>query len=1242
MKKFNLRISTVLFLMSVALIGKDSFPDNAIPGEIILKLSPDTEQIMRPQISTGITTVDYVLSEFGLSSIEPVFPTHERRTDLPDVSRIYKVKYNSEASPLTVARAVSGLPKVLYAEPNTVHEQFETPNDPMYSDQWHLPKISAHLAWNVSHGNSEILIGIVDSGVDMDHPDLADNLWYNEPEMNGTEGVDDDGNGFVDDVWGWDFAFGDNNPDNIGAGNAHGSHVAGLSNAVTDNNVGVAGVAWNIRTIVTKHSDDQAASWIANGMEGIMYAAEMGASVINCSWGGGGYSQYGQDVIDYVTGLGALVVAAAGNSNSDDVHFPAAYEEVMSVAATGSNDNRASFSNYGIWVDVAAPGVSTLATVPEHSYANFSGTSMASPITAGVAGLVKSFFPDLTPQELAMRVAGSTTNIDGFNPGYEGLLGSGRVNAYQGLTYNESDFVEIPPRIALVNASVSDSVGGDGNGLFDRGETVHVSTFYRNYSLGSADEYFVTLTTIDSDLTVEISETGVSPFPSDTSHTILNGLSFSIAEDADPHMGWFALTVNVEGEVFASDTISVVIGKMPVLIVDDDEGTRNADLFYSGILDEMNVLYGKWDHIGSGSPSREALSNFPIVVWLCEWAFPSLDANDRDALRDYMDNGGNLYISGQDLGWDLNENPGDEDQTTFFTDYLHAQWGGDHAGTDWVEGVHGDPIGDGLSFNVYQPELPSSNQYPDWFTPDEESHLIFHYDNGLGFGLRYEGDYRLVYTGMGLEAMGSDMYSTAPEDINNYQRTALTRILGYLNFIHHDPLMDTENFASDFEINAQITGDTSDLENVILYYKTGTMTDFAEVAMSDEGDGNFLGNIPAAESATNVDYYIGTVNSYYSWTNPVGAPENTFSFYAGADTVLPEINFVTLLEDRIDRSGSEVVEAVVSDNTGVGSVALNYSLSSDTNAVIYNVPMTSENNLWSGEILWEDQPGNTVISYYVEATDASTGQNISMSEVLSFKIVNYARVTSWEELDDSGWDTGGGWGVVFINNDVGYGMNDSPGGTYENNANNILTKLEPFDLSPYESAFISFWNACLFEEDKDFGYVELTTDGVDWTTVSTITGVGTMRDEIIDVTDFINDSDLRIRFRMTSDEQNTFVGWYVDDLYLLVDTTFDVSAMEPPAQLPEKFALHQNYPNPFNPTTTISFTVTGVEASASRRTSLQIYDITGRLVGTLVDALLQPGTHSVLWDASQHTSGVYFYRLESGIFSETKKLILLK
>lgn len=330
-------------------------------------------------------------------------------------------------------------PDVLYAEPNYIYKKETIPNDSDYTMQWGLSQINAPEAWDITTGSSNVIIAVVDSGIDLNHPDLKANIWINPGETPGN-GIDDDHNGYVDDVYGWHWYHlpdgtlaGDNN---ITDDNGHGTHVAGIIAAVGNNTQGVTGIMWNATIMPLKFLDQNGDGYLDDAVSAISYATKMGASIISCSWGGSGYSKALKDVIDASS---ALVVCAAGNeyysvNNDISPFYPASFtsENIISVAAVDQNDNLAYFSNYGVnSVDVAAPGTSIYSTWPGSSYGYMQGTSMATPYVSGLAGLIKSIRPDLSNLQIKYTIL---DNVDSISSLAGKILTGGRINALKALT----------------------------------------------------------------------------------------------------------------------------------------------------------------------------------------------------------------------------------------------------------------------------------------------------------------------------------------------------------------------------------------------------------------------------------------------------------------------------------------------------------------------------------------------------------------------------------------------------------------------------------------------------------------------------------------------------------------------------------------------------------------------------------------------------------------------------------------
>ncbi len=307
------------------------------------------------------------------------------------------------------------------------------PNDPRFNEQWALPKIEAVKAWNITHGDPDVVVAVIDSGYTANHPDFAsDNLWTNQPEAVGLPGVDDDGNGYIDDIHGWDFYYHDNTPEDL---NGHGTHVLGTIVATTGNSLGISGAARAVRVAPLRILDAFGGGYETDLIDAIDYATMMGMSVINLSLTGK-TSNALQRSIQGAVAEGLVIVAATGNYNSS-VLWPAAYPETVAVAATDAMDQRAPFSNYGPEVSIAAPGVDVLSlyhAIPYLPFYSMSGTSMATPHVSALLGLLRSLRPDLPPDDLVALMTATAVDANAAShPGRDDYLGAGRIDMYAAL-----------------------------------------------------------------------------------------------------------------------------------------------------------------------------------------------------------------------------------------------------------------------------------------------------------------------------------------------------------------------------------------------------------------------------------------------------------------------------------------------------------------------------------------------------------------------------------------------------------------------------------------------------------------------------------------------------------------------------------------------------------------------------------------------------------------------------------------
>lgn len=483
-----------------------------------------------PQLNAFIRKYDVQRIERWLPNAKP----HEHDGDVY-LNRIYRLILKKDIpADLALTAELKELTSAIgKAELEPVVKKYAIPDDPYIKNQWFLSKVQATEAWKLwdlqageKPGDSTIVIAIVDDGVEYTHPDLEENIWINQDEIPGiyvdladTDGdgyisareainfcgdangdgianlkdvihsnslfVDDsdnDGDGYISNIIGWDTDLSadssDDDNDPMPKNNSHGTHVAGLAGAVTNNGVGVASVAYNISIMPVKATGDETTESINTGYDGMLYAAHAGADIINCSWGGPGYSSFMQNQINVLCDqYDAIIVAAAGNGDdegnpSDEAHYPSGYDNVVSVTAVSSQDIF-SWASYGApdpdnnfyGVDLSAPGENMYSTYLTKiaNYTSLRGTSMASPLVASCFGLLKSFYPDSSREWLIRRLVDNTDPVDDLNPDYAGKIGSGRVNILKALVSDKW------PKLRYV-AHEESIVGGDADSVLNPGE----------------------------------------------------------------------------------------------------------------------------------------------------------------------------------------------------------------------------------------------------------------------------------------------------------------------------------------------------------------------------------------------------------------------------------------------------------------------------------------------------------------------------------------------------------------------------------------------------------------------------------------------------------------------------------------------------------------------------------------------------------------------------------------------------
>ncbi len=464
---------------------------------------------------TGLQDFDRRAAAYSVHAIKRVFPfldhvqpTPKTARNLAALRRTYYVRYHATVAPKHVARMLSAAPGVVYAEPVVINRIFDSdpwervdPNDPLFSDQTYLGHLRLTEAWDEvkgEDGSAPAVIAVVDGGGEWRHEDLRGNVWTNPNEIQ-DNGVDDDNNGFIDDMHGVNFPNGDDSdndptglPHTPGSAN-HGTAVAGTANAVTNNDVGVAGAAWNaeVMHINAGCSHHIADGYICYGYEGVLYAAANGADVINVSWGAlvekDERVRFIDETLHLATDMGALVVAAAGNASLNNdlfLNYPARHPRVLSVGATNKDSRtKSGFSNYGKLVNVFAPGESIATTRSDNRYTTAGGTSFSSPLVAGVAALVKTKFPGMSPDALREQVRLTSESMDAENPGLAGHLGHGFVNALAAIR---------EPAVPAVRLKRWSWIDSDGDSMIASGDQVTITATVGNH-LADAQQLKVAL-----------------------------------------------------------------------------------------------------------------------------------------------------------------------------------------------------------------------------------------------------------------------------------------------------------------------------------------------------------------------------------------------------------------------------------------------------------------------------------------------------------------------------------------------------------------------------------------------------------------------------------------------------------------------------------------------------------------------------------------------------------------------------
>jgi subtilisin family serine protease len=732
-------------IVAAALFARGAFAQRAarpepeyVPGEILIKFVPDAPQaaIFSARDGVGANEVDRFA---GL-----------------DV-RHWKLGQGVSVEAALKVLAAPGLQRSIeYAEPNYLYHAFGAPDDPDFGRLWGLynggltggtkgADVHAAETWMAGFtGSQNVVVAVLDTGIDYNHPDLAANIWTNPGEIPGN-GIDDDGNGYVDDVRGWDFASNDNDPmDEYG----HGTHVAGTIGGSGNNGLGVVGVNWTVKLMALKWLDATGSGTSANAIKAINYAAAKKVKITSNSWGGFSKSKAMQDAIK---NSGALFVAAAGNYGSSSVSYPAGYTQdltnVLAVAATDHQDQLASFSTFGSWVQLAAPGVDVYSTYPDGDYAKASGTSMAAPHASGAAALLMAQNPTLSIVEVKNRLL---QNVDVLSSLSGKVSTGGRLNVQKALGAP----APAVPIVYLAKAELT--AEANGNGWADAGESITLTLTLGNLRFAAAPAVSATL----SANSVPLGTQSAGDLAPDGTAALVFSFEVDSAAGSSPTLN-LTLDTSINGAPHRSLPFSLPLGPRDVLLVN---GAGAYESFYTRALMAGGYSYQALRTFDE-APTADEMSRFKAVVWFTDYVYPE----EQPELADYLEGQGRypnpprLFVTGQDIGWNMGDPAyAYESDLLFYETYLHARYLRDDSNIFDVVGIDDPLAGLAISTPLSAGDGARNQWYQDEIAAIAPATPLLRYSGDGQAAVKYDaGGLRMIYFAFGFEAIDSTNPATA-------------------------------------------------------------------------------------------------------------------------------------------------------------------------------------------------------------------------------------------------------------------------------------------------------------------------------------------------------------------------------------------------------------------------------------------------------------------------------------------------
>lgn len=787
---FTCLIILSLSILSLAFPPADEYQHGAAVVNFTDKMNVSNIQVSDGIVQFGVPELDQIAKEMRIESIEKIFP-HLSKPDNPalvDLSRWHRIHFPDEVTVEEVVHAFEGKPFIETIEPDPIRKYDYVPSDPMVNTQWHVEHIGLYQAWDINKGNHTVEVGIIDSGYDTSHADLRESKWINYGEdANGDSIIDlwdwnyydDDNNNKIDDFWGWDFIDGDNIAHDA-AGDGHGSHTSGIAQADTDNETGVAGAGFDCRVM---HLRCGYGGYVQVGYSGIQYAAEMSADVISCSWGSTSPSGIEQQAINSAHQAGCVITCSAGNEGYTNAyaHYPSGYQNVIAVGATTQNDTKVDFSNYNMspgdtQCDIMAPGVDILSTWMGGGYLSTQGTSMSTPLVAGVCMLIRSVDPTLTPAEVETVLVNSAFDINALNPTYYNLLGHGRVDALAALKM-------ISPYITLETVGVADN--GNGDGRPDPGETCQLTiSIFNDPEAQPANFVLGTISSDDEAVTINTSFASFGTIIPGYSMTNQTTLDFTVGPTV-PHYAEFNLALTAQN--FNTDLQFIIeLGRPGILVVDDDGGGAYQS-FYEISFENLDLFIDVWEQENEPISLNE-LQKYGVVVWETGSALSTLDTDEQNTISAYLDDGGNMLLSSTNAGADIGS-------SAFYSNYLHASFVQDTVpGVYALTGVAGHPFADSTNLFLIGGTGAGNIQSMDAIEPGANAQAAYTYNTTAFTGcITYDGAYKLAYFSFPVESVTGLNFTIT-------RHVLIENILNWFGFVSV-PSANTVIVPSDYILN---------------------------------------------------------------------------------------------------------------------------------------------------------------------------------------------------------------------------------------------------------------------------------------------------------------------------------------------------------------------------------------------------------------------------------------------------------